>query len=89
MTNTTQSAVYIVLDRPTASRPFATLNSHGALDKDELETVNSALTTKVKKSLDTAKSKMNTQVLKAFLWVAAIVGWGAVAWVYHLHPHFP
>jgi hypothetical protein len=28
-------------------------------------------------------------VLEAFLWVAAIVGWGAVAWVYHLHPHFP
>ena len=27
--------------------------------------------------------------LEAFLWVAAIVGWGAVAWVYHLHPHFP
>jgi hypothetical protein len=28
-------------------------------------------------------------VLEVFLWVAAIVGWGAVAWVYHLHPHFP
>jgi len=28
-------------------------------------------------------------VLEAFLWVAAIVGWGAVVWVYHLHPHFP
>ncbi|MBV8416413.1 MAG: hypothetical protein JO251_14480 [Verrucomicrobia bacterium] len=28
-------------------------------------------------------------VLEAFLWVAAIVGWSAVAWVYHLHPHFP
>jgi len=28
-------------------------------------------------------------VLEGFLWLAAIVGWGAVAWVYHLHPHFP
>jgi hypothetical protein len=28
-------------------------------------------------------------VLEAFLWVAAIVGWCAVAWVYQLHPHFP
>jgi len=27
-------------------------------------------------------------VLEAFLWVATIVGWGAVAWVYHLHPNF-
>ena len=42
MTNTMQSAVYIVLDRPTASRLFATINNQGALDKNELETVNRA-----------------------------------------------
>ena len=28
-------------------------------------------------------------ILEAFLWVAAIVGWGGVAWLYHLYPYLP
>lgn len=35
------------------------------------------------------KGRRRHGVLEAFLWAAAIMGWGAVGWVYHLHPHFP
>ena len=34
-------------------------------------------------------AQMWMTLLESLLWVSAIAGWGAIAYLYHMHPSFP